>query len=73
MEKISEDEATSFERKRTFLSPFHFLSDEFDFDSHDFEFDARNKENVKGNLHKNLDHWYHIDANPAVIDTMENK
>ena len=56
MEKISEDEAKSFEGKRTFLSPFHFLSDEFDFDSHDFEFDARNKENVKGNLHKNLDH-----------------
>ena len=73
MEEISEDEAKSFEDKCTFLSLLHFLSDYFDMDSGDFDFDTlRNKVNVKGNLPKNLEHWHHIEANLAVIDTIEN-
>ena len=48
------------------LSPFHSLSDKFDFDI------LRNKANVKESLHKNLEHWHHIGANPSVIDTIEN-
>ena len=53
--------------------PFHSLSDDFDMDSHDFDFDTlRNKANVKESLHKNLEHWHHIGANPSVIDTTEN-
>ena len=56
-----------------FLSPFHSLSDDFDMDSHGFDFDTlRNKANVKESLHKNLDHWHHLGANPSVIDTIEN-
>ena len=43
MEEISENEA--FEDKCSFLSPFHFLSDDFDMDSHNFDFDIlRNKQ-----------------------------
>ena len=30
------------------------------------------KENVKESLHKNLEHWHHIDPNPSVIYTIEN-
>ena len=73
MEEISENEAYSFEDKFTFLSPFHSLSDDFDMDSHGFDFDTlRNNANVKESLHKNLDHWHHLGANPSVIDTIEN-
>ena len=73
MKEISEDEAKSFENKCTFLSLFHFLSDYFDMDSRDFDFDTiRNKAKVKENLHKNLEHWYHIEANLSVVDTIEN-
>ena len=73
MEEISEDEAKSIEIKSTFLSSFHFMPDDFDIDSHNSDFDAlRNKANVKGSLQKNLEHWRHIDANPSVIDTIEN-
>ena len=72
MEEISENEAKSFEDKCTILSPFHFLSDYFDMDSRDFDFDTlRNKGNVKGSLHKNLEHWHHIEANLSVIYTTE--
>ena len=54
-------------------SLFHFLSDDFDMDSRDFHFDTlKNKANVKGSLHKNLEHWHHIEANLSVIDTIEN-
>ena len=49
-----------------FLSPFHSLSDKFDFDI------LRNKANVKESLHKNLEHLHHIGPNPSVIDTIEN-
>ena len=64
MEEISEDEAKPFEDKCTFLSPFHFLSNDLDMDSHDFDFDTfRNKANVKGSLYNNLDHWHNRDAN----------
>ena len=56
-----------------FLSPFHFLSDDFDMDPHDFDLDTlSNKPNVKGTLNKNLDHWNHIGANPSAIDTIES-
>ena len=73
MEKISEDEAESFEDKCTFLSSLHFMPDDFDIDSHNSDFDTlRNKANVKGSLRKNLEHWHHISANPSVIDTIEN-
>ena len=69
----SEDEAKSFKDKCTFLSPFHFLSDDFDMDSHDFDFNTlRNKANVKGSLHKNLKHWHHIEKNPSDIDSLQN-
>ena len=55
------------------MSPFYSLSDEFDMDSHNFDLDIlRNKANVKESLHKNLEHWHHIGANPSVIDTVEN-
>ena len=55
------------------MSPFYSLSDDFDMDSHNFDFDIlRNKANVKESLHKNLEHWHHIGANPSVIDTIEN-
>ena len=48
MEEISEYEVIYFEDKCTFLSPFHFLSDDFDMDSHDLDFDTlRNKANIK--------------------------
>ena len=40
MEKISEDEAKSFEDKCTFLSVLHFLSDYLYMDSRDFDFDT---------------------------------
>ena len=71
MEEISENEAS--EDKCSFLSRFHFLSDDFDMDSHNFDFDIlRNKANVKESLHKNLEHWHHIGPNPSVIDTIEN-
>ena len=74
MDEISEDEAESFEDKCIFLSPFHFLSDDFDMDPHDFDFGtSRNKANIKGRLHKNFEHWYHIDVNPSVIETIENR
>ena len=73
MEKYSADEAKSFEDKCTFLSPFHFLSDDFDMESHGFDLDTlRNKANKKGSFHKTLEHWYHIGASPSVIDTIEN-
>ena len=53
---------------------FHFLSDYFDMDSGDSDFNTlRNKENVKGNLHKNLEHWDHVEANLFVTDTTENE
>ena len=56
-----------------FFVTFHFLSGDFDIDSHDFDFDTlRNKANVKGNLHQNLEHWHHTGANPSVIDIIEN-
>ena len=56
-----------------FFVTFYSLSDDFDTDSHDFEFDTlRNKANVKEHLHKNLEYWHHIGANPSVIDTTEN-
>ena len=72
-EEFSEDEAESFEGKCTFLSLFHFLSDDFDVDSHDFELDTlRNKTNVKESLHKYLEHWHHIGVNPSDIDAIEN-
>ena len=65
MEEILEDEGKSFEDKCTFLSTFHFLSDDFDTDSRDFDFDTlSNKANVKGSLHDNLGHWHRVDANP---------
>ena len=32
----------------------------------------KEKVNVKESLHKNLEHWHHIDLNPSVIDTIEN-
>ena len=49
------------------------MSDDFDVDSRNSDFDTlRNKVNVKGSLRKNLEHWYHISANPSVIDTIEN-
>ena len=49
------------------------MPDDFDIDSHDFNFDtSRNKTKVKGSLPKNLEHWHHIDANPSVIDTIQN-
>ena len=55
------------------MSPFHSLSDDFDMDSHNFVFDIlRNKANVKKSLNENLERWYHIGANPSVIDTIEN-
>ena len=55
------------------MSPFYSLSDDFDMDSDNFDFDIlRNKANVKESLHKNLEHWHHIGANPSVIDTIEN-
>ena len=42
-------------------------------DSPDFDFDTlRNKANVKGSLHKNLEHWHHTEANLSIIDTIEN-
>ena len=73
MKEISEDEAKSFEDKCTFLLFFYFLSDFLDTDSRDFDFDTlRNKTNVKGSLHKNLEHWHHIEANLSVIDIIEN-
>ena len=73
MEEISEDEAESFEDKSAFLSSFHFMPDDFDIYSHNSDFDTlRNKANVKGSLRKNLGYWHHIDANPSVIDTIEN-
>ena len=73
MEEISEDEAKSFKIKYTSLSLFHFLSNYIDMDSPDFDFDTlRNNANVKGSLHKNLEHWHHIEANLSVIDTIEN-
>ena len=51
MDEISENEAEFFEDKCTFLSPFHFLSDDFHMDSHDFDLDAlRKKANVKETL-----------------------
>ena len=54
-----------------FLSPFYFLSDDFDMDSQDFHFDTlRNKANLKGSLHKNSEHWHHIGINPSVVDTI---
>ena len=57
MEEISEDIAESFEDKFTFLSPFQFLSDDFDIDSRDFNFNIlRKNANVKGSSHKNLEH-----------------
>ena len=72
MDEISEDEAESIKDK-FFLSLFHFLCDYFDMDPHDFDFGIlRNKVNVKRSLHKNLGHWNHTDANPYVIDTIEN-
>ena len=55
------------------LSPFHSLPDDFDTDCHNFDFDIlRNKANVNESLHKNLEHWHHIDPNPSVTDTLEN-
>ena len=60
-------------RRKHFLSPFHSLSGDFDFDSHNCDFDIlRKKANVKENLHKNLEHWHHIGPNPTVIDIIEN-
>ena len=57
-----------------FLFHFHFLSDYFDMDSGGSDFNTlRNKENVKGNLHKNLEHWDHVEANLFVTDTTENE
>ena len=32
----------------------------------------KEKANVKGSLHKNLEHWHHIGPNHSVIDTIEN-
>ena len=53
------------------MSLFHSSSDDFDMDSHDFDFDTlRKKTNVKGSLHKSLEH--HIGANLSVIDTIVN-
>ena len=55
------------------MPPFHFLSDHFDMDSGDFDFDTlRNKANVKRSLHKNLEHWHHIEAYLQIIDVIEN-
>ena len=72
MEEIPGNEAKSFEDKCIFLSPDHSLPDNLDMDSPDFDFETlRNKANVKENLHKNLEHWQHISANPSVIDTIE--
>ena len=49
------------------------MSDDFDMDSHDFDFNTlRNKANVKGSLHKNLEHWHHIEKNPSDIDSLQN-
>ena len=65
MEEILEDKAKSFEVKYTFLSPFHFLFDDFEMHSHDFDFDTlRNKANAKESLRNNLDHWHYIESNP---------
>ena len=38
----------------------------------DFDMDSHEQANAKGSLHKNLEHWHHISANPSVIDTIEN-
>ena len=55
------------------MSPFHSLSHGFDTQSHNFDFDIlTKKDNVKESLHKNLEHWHHIDPNPSVFDTIEN-
>ena len=52
---------------------FSFLSDDFYMNFHEFDFNnLRNKANIKGSLHKNLEHWHHIAANPSVIYTSEN-
>ena len=56
-----------------FCDLFIFFPDDFDMDPQDIDFDTlRNKADVKGSLHKNLDRWNHIGANPSVIDTIEN-
>ena len=68
IEKISD--AESFKDKCTFLSSFHFRSDNFSMGSHGFDFDTlRNKANVKGSLRKKLEYWYDLGANPSVIDS----
>ena len=68
MEEISEDIAKSFKDKCTFLSPFQFLSDDFDIDCHDFNFNTlRKNANIKGSSHKNLEHYCHIDPNPQIL------
>ena len=52
---------------------FALFSDDFDMGSRNFDFDIlRNKVNVKESLHKNLEHWQHVGANPSVIDIIEN-
>ena len=49
-----------------FFVTFFSLSDDFDMDSDDFDFGTlRNKANVKESLHKNLEHWPPIGANPC--------
>ena len=50
----------------TFLSPFYSLS------GMDFDMVSHEQANVKGSLHKNLQHWHHLGENPSVIDTIEN-
>ena len=56
-----------------FLSLFHFLSGYFDMDSRYFGFVIlKNKTNVKLSLHKNFEHWHHIEANLSVTDIIEN-
>ena len=51
---------------------FFFLSPFYPFSDMDFDMDSHEQANVKGSLHKNLEHWHHIGANPSVVDTIEN-
>ena len=63
MGEISENEVWSFKEKRTFLSPFYALSDDFDMGSHDFNFDTLGKKaNIKANIKESLHKIWSVGA-----------